>query len=489
MSVAGAALPSSAVLAGLREVLEAAGYTEAGIEAASGNEPLAAIPVLLPRRVEPGSPLATLIKLFWLGLPVSSGEAARALEPAALGELGALVEADGGEVTARVRLTPWQGLLLAHDPEDAVAVGAEYVAGLHAAARTLASLTVRSPVGSAFDLGTGCGVQALLAARHAERVLATDINPRALWLTELNARLNALANVELREGSLFDPVAGEQFDLAVANPPFVVSPDSAFLFRDSGRPGDEISRDVVAGLARSLAEGAFATVLCNWIVDDRNDPFRPLEAWLEGSGCDVWLLHHRTDDPARYAALWNEQLRARDPRAYSEALARWLDYYEREGIAAIGSGAVIMRRRSDGRTWMKKDAMPFAPTGLASDHILRVFAAQDRLAALASEQALLDEVFALVDEHRLDQTLLYRDGEYVAQAAALALDEGVGVRGTVDPHAIHVLFALDGRRPLRELIADAAEATELDRDQLAEQTLATAQRLFALGFLVTNAGS
>jgi hypothetical protein len=51
------------------------------------------------------------------------------------------------------------------------------------------------------------------------------------------------------------------------------------------------------------------------------------------------------------------------------------------------------------------------------------------------------------------------------------------------------LFAFDGRRPLRELIADAAEATELDRVQLAEQALATAERLFALGFLVTNAGS
>jgi methylase of polypeptide subunit release factors len=31
----------------------------------------------------------------------------------------------------------------------------------------------------------------------------------------------------------FAPVAGERFDLVVANPPFVISPDSSFVFRDS----------------------------------------------------------------------------------------------------------------------------------------------------------------------------------------------------------------------------------------------------------------
>jgi Methylase of polypeptide chain release factors len=51
---------------------------------------------------------------------------------------------------------------------------------VHRPSVTLASLTVRRDVASALDVGTGCGVQALLAAKHAERVVATDINERAL---------------------------------------------------------------------------------------------------------------------------------------------------------------------------------------------------------------------------------------------------------------------------------------------------------------------
>ena len=59
----------------------------------------------------------------------------------------------------------------------------------------------------------------MLAADHAEHVVAVDLNPRALWLTELNCRLNGIANVECRKGDLFEPVAGETFDLVVTNPP------------------------------------------------------------------------------------------------------------------------------------------------------------------------------------------------------------------------------------------------------------------------------
>ena len=41
----------------------------------------------------------------------------------------------------------------------------------------MANLTVRRQVESAFDLGTGLGYQAFLAARHARRVIATNVNP------------------------------------------------------------------------------------------------------------------------------------------------------------------------------------------------------------------------------------------------------------------------------------------------------------------------
>lgn len=62
-------------------------------------------------------------------------------------------------------------------------------------------------------------MQALLAAKHSGHVVATDVNPRALAFTELGAALSGFDHVECREGSFFDPVEGERFDLVVSNPP------------------------------------------------------------------------------------------------------------------------------------------------------------------------------------------------------------------------------------------------------------------------------
>ena len=308
------------------------------------------------------------------------------------------------------------------------------------------------------------------------------MNERALAFADLNARLNGIENVELRVGSLFEPAAGETFDLVVSNPPYVISPDTSFVYRDGGRAADEISREVVGSTPAQLTEGGFATILVNWVVPSRDDPLAPLESWVADQGCDAWLLHYVTQDAAEYAARWNEELRDASGD-FAETVGRWLAYYEREGIEAVALGAVLLRRR-EGGNWIRREAVPLPPTGAASEQILRVFEAQD---AALSDDELLDARLALVEPHRLDQSLLYQDGAYAAQDAALILEDSVGVRAHIDPHAIHVLFALDGTRPLRELVDDAVEATELDRDLLAGQTLSTARRLHELGFAVLRA--
>jgi release factor glutamine methyltransferase len=72
------------------------------------------------------------------------------------------------------------------------------------------------------DLGTGSGVCAIFAARHARRVVAVDINAAAVHCAGINARLNHLEHrIEVRHGDLFAPVQGERFDLIVFNPPFL----------------------------------------------------------------------------------------------------------------------------------------------------------------------------------------------------------------------------------------------------------------------------
>ena len=78
---------------------------------------------------------------------------------------------------------------------------------------------MRRPVEHALDVGTGNGIQAIHAARHCSRVVATDVNARALQFAAFNAQLNGFDNIEVREGSFFDPAEGERFDLVISNPP------------------------------------------------------------------------------------------------------------------------------------------------------------------------------------------------------------------------------------------------------------------------------
>ena len=78
---------------------------------------------------------------------------------------------------------------------------------------------------NALDIGTGTGAIALSLLREGpfERVVATDSSPPTLELARENAeRLGLAWGLELREGSLFDPIrSGERFHVVVSNPPYI----------------------------------------------------------------------------------------------------------------------------------------------------------------------------------------------------------------------------------------------------------------------------
>src|SRR4029453_6014401 len=190
------------------------------------------------RRLGDGDELALLLRLFLLGVPVARARLDELVGTELTARLAAarLLLEDRGEVHGTARPVPPHELLLASDHAGAGEVHADHVPGVHRPSVALAHLTVRGQGELALDLCTGNGIQAILLAAHARRVVATDVNPRALAYPEFHAPLNGARNVEMRRGSFFEPVDGEQFDLVVANPPYVVSPESAFLFRDSGMP-------------------------------------------------------------------------------------------------------------------------------------------------------------------------------------------------------------------------------------------------------------
>ena len=79
------------------------------------------------------------------------------------------------------------------------------------------------PTDVILEIGTGCGIIALVAARMAKRVIATDISPAAIQCARKNVKTNQLeSKIEIRQGDLFNPIkTGERFNLILSNPPYL----------------------------------------------------------------------------------------------------------------------------------------------------------------------------------------------------------------------------------------------------------------------------
>jgi release factor glutamine methyltransferase len=133
----------------------------------------------------------------------------------------------------------------------------------------LVDLALQREFSSVVDLGTGSGAIAL-AIKHQRskaRVVAVEASAAALSVARRNAsRLNL--DIEFRHGEWLHPLAGEQFDLIVANPPYVADadphlaqlgfePPSALL---SGADGLDAIREIARHAPRYLAPGGWLLV-------------------------------------------------------------------------------------------------------------------------------------------------------------------------------------------------------------------------------------
>ncbi len=447
-------MPDPDVATALRDRLEAVDYSDARVVALMEGTAWLTSPsdiAIVGRRVTGQGPFATAFRLFYLGLEVDAAAAERALAPVSLSSLAGIgvLARDGSTVRPLVQLAPVGSLLAAADLGDSLRGTRDFVTGRTPATMALLGHTIRAPVGKALDVGCGNGAQALAAARDAESVVATDVSQRALAFTRFSAALNGLANIECREGPWFEPVDGERFDLIVGNPPFVVSPDSEFLYRDAGLPGDSASRDLVAGAAEHLANGGFAHLLCNW-AHAADDWTAPVREWVAEAGCDAWALRFGSRDALRYAAGWNAHLKDADPAEFESAVERWLDYYRRLGIEAIAYGLIILRCRPSGTGWFRAAELPRRPVGDPTAHFQRLFSNEEP----SGDDGLLDARLSPAPGQTVEQLLVAEASGYRTDHAIVRVAPGIGVDCEVDGAAIAVLEGCDGRRSLREVVAD-----------------------------------
>ncbi|MGV9302593.1 DUF7059 domain-containing protein [Nonomuraea sp. NPDC003727] len=398
----------------LRDHLLKTGYTIDGVRDRLGDMAASALAreELVPalRATRSGDPLDASIRLWWLGVPVPAAEL-----PFEVMESG-LVEFDGDSVRATVHLQPWDehGYVVSDRkvrPGDP-ALRPDHVVGAGGASANLAQLVTRRPVERALDLGTGCGVQVLHLADRASRIVATDVNPRAVELARLSWRLSGITGVDARVGSMFEPVEDELFDLVVSNPPFVIAPGGGLTYRETGAAGDDFCRDLVLRTPAHLAQDGHAHFLANWLHVEGEDWRDRVGGWVGATGCDGWVVERDVQDPAEYVELWLRDAAEQGTPAYTSRYDEWLSWFEANKVEGIGFGWITLRNAG------------------ALDPVVRVERLTHRVSLPVGDyvEDVLDSIAAAHRTRDLEQARL--------RVAEGLLDERIGAPGAEDPARI-----------------------------------------------------
>lgn len=486
-----------------------------------------------------GYKVAVLTALFMLGEPVGAAALETALPRTGVAgalDIGLVVptqSASGEQLYApAVDLRP-------HEAEDAhgsvrwwvasdlgelvtgQALAPDHVLGIGRAGLTLAALTPRKPVETALDLGVGCGIQTLYLLRHVRQVVATDISTRALEFTAFNVALAGVdsARVQLRQGNLLEPVAGQRFDLIVSNPPFVITPPSVrqaglplMEYRDAGGP---ILPALVRGLEDHLNPDGVAVMLGNWEHREGTSWRTNVNQWI-GKSLDAWIIQREVQDPVEYAAMWLRDgglTPERSGAAFENALAAWQEDFDSRQVSGVGMGYLVFHAPGsvgdasaaapgavpEGQTapeepasdaaapgavvepWRVLEEVPTSGQGALGEHVAQVIAAHEALRGLDDAQVAalkLRTASGLSKEEALTPTR-------VPTAPVIRQAEGFGRVIAVGMPEVALLSASDeGLLTVAQIAAAVASLTSEDPAAvLADMVAAT--RTFAHAGMVT----
>ena len=224
-------------------------------------------------------------------------------------------------------------------------------------------------------------------------------------------------------------------------------------------------------------------MLVSWVVAPGDDWSAAPRSWVDGNGCDAWLLHDDTVDPLTQAGAWLRHEARGDADAYAAALDRWLAYFDRLGIEAIAVGAVILRRRK-ARTGCSPTSFRATGSGRRATTSCASSPRRTSSTSLADERALLAERLGLDEHARLEQRVVFRDGEWNVGEIGVTLEDGLGFNATLDGATGGMLAALDGKRTLGDVAGDLARLEGVSREEVERALLPVASRMLSAGFLV-----
>lgn len=352
--------------------------------------------------------------------------------------------------------------VVAHDafPEDAqgnrLPLPTDFVMGIGGATRTLLDLMPPGHVGRALDIG--CGSGALTVFLDADRVIATDIDERALEAAEVTCHISGFRQmepgvwregdrlIEFRQGSLLEPVQAQRFDLIVSNPPFIIG-GVGHTHRDSPLEADGLTRELLAGIPPLLNQGARAILLTSWLHVAGELWDQRIEHWLP-EDVSAWVAQREVLDLDQYVEVWGDD--AAMPVADRQ---QWRQRLEALGATHVGFGWIVLER--SGPPWRLLEDVsdaPRIPVGAEVSAQLSAFAAEP------SAMELLHERLAFSAAHWRGNL-------------------------TLDPFSAALLERIRAGRTLSAALDDVASAMPVDVDDLMIVGLQFVRGALQLGYL------
>ena len=296
-----------------------------------------------------------------------------------------------------------------------------------------------------------------------------------------------VGGVDLREGPMLEPVAGESFDLVVSNPPFVITPEGApsFEYRAGGEQGDGIVAGLVSSVGTVLAPGGVAQMLGNWEV--HGDSWSEgIEAWLAASPVplDAWVIERDRLDAAEYAETWLRDAGVPPERGRAEfeaAYEAYLSDFDARGVRSVGFGMVLLRRPVSGVPTLRRleqhEGALQEPFG---GYLVHALAAHDRVASL-SDEALLDTAWTAADDVTRESygPVLQADPSYIL----LRQGAGLGRSVSMDTALAGFVGACDGELTAGQIAHPLAALLDVPASRMVEGLVPAVRELVADGFL------
>ncbi len=477
--------PNSPVLRQLHELLLASGYCEAGIAPRIDEAP----PQLPDASAEPTA-LNTLVRLFFMCEDCQGHDVAEAIRPLTLAQLSeaSVLCMEGDLVSAAIRIQPYERMLYVFNRDNSNTAPEETLMLISSSSLEVAHLVTRRPARNALDIGTGSGFLATLLSPFCERITAIDVNPAAIRAAAFNARWNGLKNISFRAGNLLEPVRGQDFDLIVCNPPFLITPipaafSSRYLFKHSGLPGDTFCLKLAREASQLLEEGGYFHMILQWEESSDSTWSSNLEKSLSGLGCDVWVARIMTVTAEQYVAEWIDGLSEME-KPDAEILTRQArQYFQEKNVATTGMGLLTLRRASHRKNYLWFDEAP-----------------DDRLEPYGESVAALFEVRTQIEEHgdagllrqrlrvsphlTLLQTAHLEKREWLPSASELSLTSGLKYSfSDVDPQLLELLAIFDGKLTVKQVVGQLNIEYPMAND-LVEINLPKIRELLWYGFLL-----